>query len=248
VQVSDRRRFLFLEGCTFLAYQHKLIRDHILESLREAILTGELKPGERIVELEMAGRFQSSQGPVREALQRLAEEGLVESRRHRGTFVSALSYGEMGEIFAVRRTVEEMSARRAAMEMSSEQLANARALVSSMHEAAAANDFLKLVDADMAFHRYICECASQPVLLRVWNILTNHIRRFVTLSHPKYFPDLEELAATHDPLLESLEQRDPIRAGELFVEHIDLIWERIQALESAEAHQTESDELQSEDL
>jgi len=212
-----------------LAFQHKLIRDHILESLRESILKGELKPGERIVELEVAARFQSSQGPVREALQRLAEEGLVESKRHRGTFVSPLSYGEMGEIFAVRRTVEGICARRAAVEMTAEELEEARRQVAAMHAAAAANDFLRLVDIDLSFHRFICECASQPVLLRVWNILTNHIRRFVTLSHPKYFPDLEELAATHDPLLESLERRDPDLAERLFVEHIDLIWRRIQA-------------------
>lgn len=217
-----------------LAYQHKLIRDHILESLREAIIKGELKPGERIVELEVAARFQSSQGPVREALQRLAEEGLVESIRHRGTFVSPFSYGEMGEIFAVRRTVEELCARRAAVEMSDEQLDEARRLVEAMHEAAASKDFTELIDFDMAFHRFICESASQPVLLRVWRILTSHIRRFVTVSHPQYFPDLEEIAATHDPLLNALERRDADLAGRLFAEHVDLIWHRIQSREPKE--------------
>jgi len=216
-----------------LTYHHKLIRDHILESLRESILTGELRPGERIVELDVAGKFQSSQGPVREALQRLAEEGLVESRRHRGTFVAPLSYGEMGEIFAVRKTVEELCARRAAVQMTEDQLQEARRLVESMHRLAEEGNFLKLVEVDMSFHRYVCECAAQPVLLRVWNILTNHIRRFVTISHPKYFPDLKELAATHDPLFASLERRDPALAARVFVEHLELIWRRIQAADAS---------------
>lgn len=228
-----------------LAFQHKLIRDHILESLREAILSGELKPGERIVELDMANRFKSSQGPVREALQRLAEEGLVESRRHRGSFVTSLSYGEMGEIFAVRKTVEALTARRSATEMTDDQLDVAREMVASMHAAARSGDFLRLVDHDMAFHRFICACASQPVLLRVWNILTNHVRRFVVVSHPRYFPDLEDLAATHDPLLESLLRRDPDGAEKVFVEHIDLIWKRIREAESgfgtSEEHTTDED-------
>ena len=140
-----------------MAIRHRLLRDHIVESLRHSILTGELEPGDRLVELELARRFETSQGPVREALQRLATEGLVVLKRHSGTYVAPLNQHELRAICEVRKTVESISAAESARIMDDRQLSKVEALFAEMHAAAERGDRQALIAHDMSFHRYLCE-------------------------------------------------------------------------------------------
>src|SRR3982750_1318734 len=80
--------------------------DQVYEHLRRAIICAELLPGEKLIELEIAAQMGTSQGPVREALQRLEHDGLVERRARSATFVTSISTDEMRELIAVRSTVE----------------------------------------------------------------------------------------------------------------------------------------------
>lgn len=213
-----------------MAIRHRLLRDHIVESLRHSILTGELEPGDRLVELELARRFETSQGPVREALQRLATEGLVVLKRHSGTYVAPLNQHELRAICEVRKTVESISAAESARIMDDRQLSKVEALFAEMHAAAERGDRQALIAHDMSFHRYLCESAGQPTLLRVWDILASQIERFLNIDHPKHFPDLEEIAQSHQPIVEALKGRDAARASFAAEEHIDLIWRRIESV------------------
>src|SRR3954453_21086728 len=95
--------------------------DQVYEHLRRAIVTAQLKPGEKLVELEIAAQMGTSQGPVREALQRLERDGLFERQARIATYVSSISMDEMYELFSVRSVIEGFAIRRAAQKITPEQ-------------------------------------------------------------------------------------------------------------------------------
>lgn len=212
-----------------MAIRHRLLRDYIVESLRHSILTGELAPGDRLIELELARQFETSQGPVREALQRLAIEGLVVLKRHSGTYVAPLNHHELRAICEVRKTVERVSAAESALTMDEHQLGKLDEMLSAMDDAAERKDRQAMVAQDMSFHRFICECSGQPTLVRVWDILASQVERFLNIDHPKHFPDLDEVAQSHQPIVDALKRRDAAAAALAAEEHIELIWRRIES-------------------
>jgi len=197
--------------------------------LRGLILSGQLGPGARLVELEIAGQMGTSQGSVREALQRLEQDGLVERRGRRGTFVTEVSQAEVREIFAVRELVEVFAAESTAARIDDAGLAELEGLVERMREAGRAGDVVSLADWDMAFHQQICLLADRPTLARAWVPLHNQIQRFIVTTHPRYFSPLEAIADTHLPIVTALRARDPAGAAARIREHMALIWARIAA-------------------
>lgn len=204
------------------------LADHVWRQLRFAIIHGALQPGERLVELDLARQMGSSQGPIREALQRLERDGLVERRARSGSFVTPILIDEMYELFSIRSSVEGFAIRRAARQMSPSQLDELQTLLERMRSAARQDDMAGLVEHDMEFHRRICEWSASPTLLQVWTPLYTQIQRFVTQTHKRYFHNLLEIADTHQPLVEVLRNGDVAGAQRLVQEHIMLIWSRIE--------------------
>ena len=209
------------------------LADQVWERLRFAIVHGKMQPGERLVELELAEQMGTSQGPVREALQRLERDGLVERRARSGTFVTSISIDEMVELFSVRSVVEAFAMRRTMQQITPAQLDELQALVEAMRLAGQQDDVALLVENDMEFHRRICEWSNSATLLQVWTPLYTQIQRFVARTHKRYFPDLVEVADTHQPLVDVLRGQDSEHAAQLMQEHIMLIWSRIDPEESS---------------
>lgn len=209
--------------------QRTLLRDQVASALRTSILSGALAPGTRLIELKIAQQMATSQGPVREALQRLAEEGLVVTLQHKGTFVTELSTEDMRELFLLRQQVEAFAARKIAPTMDVLRVQRLQHLMQAMEEAAEQDDFPGLLEHDMAFHRQVCEWAANPVFLQLWKVLDGQVRRFILQTHPSYFANLSEIAATHRPLVEALASGDPKRAAVAFSDHVLLIWHKIGA-------------------
>lgn len=87
----------------------KTLREQVAEVLRKKILNGEIKPGERMIEAQISEEFQTSRGPVREALRQLEEEGLLEYESHKGCIVRTMTYAEMQEAYLIRSTLEELA-------------------------------------------------------------------------------------------------------------------------------------------
>ena len=196
------------------------IVEDIAGQLRKLILQGQLAPGTRLVELDIAAQMGSSQGSVREALQRLERDALVERRGRRGTFVTNVSPENMREVFLVRSAVECAAVRRTARAIREEQLAELRDLVESMREAARAGEAAVLVERDMLFHQRICAWADHPTLLRIWMLLHTQVERFLILFDPVHFPDLSQVADNHLPLLEALAAHDSDLAAARIEQHI----------------------------
>jgi DNA-binding GntR family transcriptional regulator len=200
--------------------------DQVYESLRRAIFQGDLKDGERIVEMDIAQQMGISQGPVREALQRLDNDGLVERRARSATYVSSISIQEMFDLFEIRNTIETLAIRHTAQIISPNQVDELQSLVDAMRTAAKADDLITLTTYDIQFHERICEWSGDRALLRSWMPLFSQIQRFKIRYHRHFFPDLVEIANIHQPMVDALRQHDVGLSTRLLGEHISLYKER----------------------
>jgi DNA-binding GntR family transcriptional regulator len=203
------------------------LSDQVYEQLRSSIISAERNPGEKLVELEIASQMGTSQGPVREALQRLERDGLVERQARSATYVSSISMDEMHELFSVRTVIEGYAIRRAVQKITPEHCDYLEELIGKMAQAGQRNDMITLAEYDMQFHRTIVECAGSAGLLRVWITLSSQIQRFVVQSHPQHYSDLVEIATRHQSIVTALRQGDAERAVQAVQEHIMLIWPKI---------------------
>ena len=200
------------------------LSDQVYTYLRQAIICSELLPGEKLVELEIAAQMGTSQGPVREALQRLEHDGLVERRARSATFVTSVPMDEMYELFSIRSEIEGFAARRAAQKITAAQYDLLDELVQKMAEAGEQHEIITLAEYDMQFHRSIVEWSGSVGLLRVWTPLSNQILRFIVQSHPQQYPDFVEIGTRHQPIVDALRRRDSDGAAHALQQHIMLIW------------------------
>jgi DNA-binding GntR family transcriptional regulator len=198
-----------------------MLREQIRELLLERILKGELQPGDRIVELQIAQELGTSQAPVREALRELQSLGFVEHEPYRGTRVRRITEEELTEIYPVRAALEELAAQEAASKLDSGKVGELEREFEAMREAADRDDLQDLAAHDATFHRLIVEAAGNKVLLDTWRTLRVEARVVVTAL--KTDIDLHELAELHRPLLEALKEGSPEKAGGALRQHFELL-------------------------
>jgi DNA-binding GntR family transcriptional regulator len=211
------------------------LSDQVWEELRQQIVHGERHPGDRIVELEIAAQLGVSQGTVREALQRLESEGLVERQSRTATYVTDFSIAEMYELSMVRTQVEGFTFRRAAARITDEQCDELQNLVEQLRAAARRKDLVAVEKIDMHFHQRICELAGSRILLRIWLPLFTQLQRFIAQAHHRYFPDMSEIADGHQALVDALRTRDPEQAAAALKDHVMVSWERINAEQNGQS-------------
>jgi DNA-binding GntR family transcriptional regulator len=197
-----------------------VLREQIRELLLERILKGELQPGDRIVELQIAQEFGTSQAPVREALSELQSLGFVVYEPYRGTRVRRITGEELAEIYPVRAALEELAAQEAASRLDGK-VEELEREFEAMREAADRDDLQDLAAHDATFHRQIVEAAGNQVLLDTWRTLRVEARVVVTAL--KTDIDLQELAELHRPLLEALKEGSPEKAGGALRQHFETL-------------------------
>lgn len=192
------------------------------ERLREHIVSGVYRAGERLPELALCEEFHVSRTPVREALRRLESEGLVEGGG-RGVTVTALSVSALGHAFSVRAALETLTAELAAEQHAAGRLAPAaladlQATAERLEKITAAGDLKRAADLNRRFHRGIAELAQNPIALemleRLWNQITVATRESLV---PAERPDV--VTAEHRQLLRAIAQGDQIRAGQIAGDH-----------------------------
>lgn len=197
-----------------------VLREQIREFLLERILKGELQPGDRLVELQIAQELGTSQAPVREALRELEFLRFVESEPYRGTRVREIAEEELEEIYPVRAALEELAAREAAGRLGGK-VRGLEEEFEAMGTAAHRDDLQNLAAHDATFHRLIVEAAGNRVLLDTWRTLRVEARVVVTAL--KTDIDLHELAELHRPLLDALRVGSPEKAGDALRQHFELL-------------------------
>ena len=155
-----------------------LIDDHGYRALRDAIVSGELLPSERLVEEDLSRRLGIGRAAVRMALVRLEHDGLVEHERHRGARVRRVSEEEAVEILEVRAALESLAARRAAERATAQDVRDLRAILRAMRAHRERGDLMAVSDANAALHRRILEISGHETARRLSGTLMSQIVRF----------------------------------------------------------------------
>jgi DNA-binding GntR family transcriptional regulator len=193
----------------------------VTETLRLAIIAGRFAPGERLIESVLSTELGTSRGPVREALRQLENEGLVMSFPYRGAVVLGVSDDEVHEVLIpIRLTLERSSFARALEKMTDNDFAELGKQIWLMEQAGKANDLLKLVEADLAFHEIVILASGQLHTLQIWRTIEPRIRAY--FYRYERFRSFEETVEEHRTLLAALQTRDPAIALEQLELHIDV--------------------------
>ena len=195
-----------------------VLREQVKDLLLQRIASGELKPGERLVETRIAAELGTSQAPVREALRDLELLRLVESEPFKGSRVRAFGNAELVEVYPVRAVLEELAAKEATKKLAGD-VSALEAEVEAMREAARRGDVTALVRHDIAFHRLVVEAAGNQILEQCWKSLGVEGRITITLYGTSIEP--QEAAELHVPLLEAIRSRKPGAAGRAARKHVE---------------------------
>ena len=209
----------------------QLIADH----LREEIIQGTFGPGEQINESVLATQLRTSRGPVREALQRLCQEGILISRRNRGVFVLELAIEDIREIYAVREAVEA-SAADTLLDGNQEHLKETchvlKAVVKEMAKQVAVSDWQAIAKLDMEFHSAFVGGARNTRLTRIYETLAAESRMCI-LNLEISYPRIDVLVQEHQNILDLLQagKRDELHQAiqghmEKAVEDLTMKWQK----------------------
>lgn len=191
----------------------------VVEALRAAIVSLELAPGLALDRAELAQGFGVSQTPVRDALMRLSEEGLVLIRAQYTTQVSRIDVPAAREAHVLRRSVEIEIARQLASAHDDAVIAGLRLQLALQASLAAKKDFIGFIAADKAFHRLMYEAAGLP---RLWSVvvrMSGHVDR-LRLLHIPTAGKTEQILGAHQTILEAIESRDPEAAQHAVRDHL----------------------------
>jgi DNA-binding GntR family transcriptional regulator len=193
------------------------VAESAYEAIRDSILRGRYPPGVQLVEARLASELGVSRGPVREALGRLTEEGLLVDILHRGTFVREFEAGDLVDIYNVRIGLETVAVR--LMIGSGHSVRPLVSLVDDMRKAALADDLARLSRLEFRFHETLCELSGNPVLASVFRSISSQVQMVLSLDNASY-ADPQEIADEHVPLIEAIEAADERLAVERITNHI----------------------------
>lgn len=192
------------------------LRLSVADIIRQAILNGTMKPGTPVVEMALAEQLQVSRAPVREAIQILEADGLVESEPYKGKRVKQLTLKEVEEIYSLREQFEAFAIRRIVERRID--VSELRTHSDAMFEAAERDDLAALNTADQAFHRCLIRLADHELMLGFWDNLYLRIRQIMALRNSAN-RDLRAVARNHPPIIDAIEKRDMILAISLISDH-----------------------------
>lgn len=196
------------------------LRDVVFNTLRQAILTGELKPGERLMEIHLANRLGVSRTPIREAIRKLELEGLVTMIPRRGAEVAQITEKSMSDVLEVRRAMDALCAELACDRISEEELAKLEVACENFEKATKTKDVKKIAQADVELHDIILQATGNQRLIQLINNLSEQMYRY-RFEYIKDFSQHETLVEEHKMIYESLMSRDKERASEAAKVHID---------------------------
>jgi DNA-binding GntR family transcriptional regulator len=197
----------------------KPLREKVLDVLREAIIQGDLKPGQALVESDLATQLGVSRAPIREALQILNTEGLLESVPYHGTTVRALTRVDIEELYSLRSVMEVFALCRVMARGDPESARTLRELYEVMLLSANEGNLRRVNEIDRRFHDVLIEMSGHRLLAMVWNSVSMRVRQVMALLNERN-TDLKQIAYNHLPLLEAIEQGHEEKAIALLRQHI----------------------------
>jgi len=218
-----------------LIVRRSLLHEETVHRLRDLIVAGDLKAGERVPERVLCERFGVSRTPLREALKVLASEGLIELLPNRGARVAKLTIEDIDEMFPVMAALEALAGELACIRISDEGIAEIRALHYQMalhHTRRELDDYFRL---NQKIHEKILEAAGNPTLSNIYRGLSGRIRRaryLANISRARW----DKAMAEHEQILDALTRRDGTALAHILRQHLmnkcEALKESITALEA----------------
>lgn len=192
----------------------------IAEVIRERVIDGSFPPGTQLGEVQLGEQLGVSRGPVREALQRLIQEGLLEGRPHRGVFVARLGEKDVLDVYAARRAVERAAAELLVERADRAALEDLARLVEHMEAAGERGRWSRVADLDRRFHETLVDAAGSPRLTRMFRTLLAETAMCLAALESAY-PVRRDIAGEHRMLLEALAAGDVEQVLARTDEHLD---------------------------
>jgi DNA-binding GntR family transcriptional regulator len=209
------------------AIERRSLIDSAIAVLRRAILEGQLEPGTRMVEAQIARRLGTSRAPVREAIQALAREGLVEPLPRGGMLVATFTAGDVWEIYTLRAALEAEAIRLLIPALSQAHLLQLRGIVDEMRAQVAAEDVTALASLDVRFHQAIVEMCGNHRLVQVWSSMMSQVQLLLRSEIAQLYADLSVVPAKHQEVLDALSKGDEALATETIDRHIRSVGESL---------------------
>ena len=197
------------------------LRDVVFNTLRSAIITGELSPGERLMEIKLANELGVSRTPVREALRKLEREGLVITTARKGAEVAPINERDLKEVLEVRKSLESLACQLAAQKITPEQVEELSAMNSSIAQAIEENDIEAITQLDIDFHEVIYQITENRRLIDILHQLKEHILRY-RLQYIKDMKNKKNIVEEHKKIISALESHNPKASRREIERHIEL--------------------------
>ncbi|HEX3031441.1 MAG TPA: GntR family transcriptional regulator [Bacillota bacterium] len=199
---------------------YKPLREIVFETLREAIINGDLEPGERMMEIQLADEMGVSRTPVREAIRKLELEGFVVMIPRKGAYVAGISIKDIADVFEIRAALEGLAAGLAADRITEDEIEALERCLVKVAECAESNNLDMLISADTDFHELLYKASRNDRLVQIVSNLREQIQRFRTTSLAQ--PGRMKVALEeHKQIVEAICSRNVELASKLAREHIE---------------------------
>ena len=197
----------------------KPLREIVFETIRNAIVNGDLKPGQRLMEVQLAEQLGVSRTPVRESIRKLELEGLVKMVPRKGAYVTPMSLEDLKDMMQIRRALESLSAELAAKNATAEQIERLKETNKKFEEPACSNDEMGIINHDIEFHETIYEATGNKRLRQMINSLREQMQR-VRVEYVHHVEDKSCLTGQHQRIIDNIEKHQPEEAFAAATEHI----------------------------
>lgn len=196
------------------------LREVVFNTLRDAILKGELEPGEHLMEVQLAGKLGVSRTPIREAIRQLQAEGLVVMTPRKGAVVAEITKEDLTDVLEVRKTLEKFAVELACININDEELKSLHQCHEIFKAALEQKDLTVIANKDEGFHDVIYSATRNKRLIQILNNLREQIYRYrleYIKDDEKWFTLIDE----HDKLIRAIEEKDVETAKEVIEAHIN---------------------------
>ena len=196
------------------------LRDVVFNTLRQAILKGEIKPGERLMEIALAQKLGVSRTPIREAMRKLELEGLVVMIPRRGAQVANITEKDLNDVLEVRIALENMATEKACTRMTEEEMGKLWLAAKEFERMISDGNLVRLAEADVAFHEIIYRASDNKRLNQVLNNLREQMYRY-RVEYLKEEETRNLLVKEHEELTRAIRARDVAKAQEISFQHLE---------------------------
>ena len=195
------------------------LRDVVFNTLRQAILRGDLVPGERLMELQLAAKLGVSRTPIREAIRMLEQEGLAITIPRKGAIVAGMTEKDMQDVLEIREALEELSVQVACDKITEEEIAELQKNMKNFEHSLKSGDLKKMAQADVEFHDVIYRATDNPKLISMLNNLREQMYRY-RVEYLKNPQNHEQLLKEHEAIYKGIVEKDKDAVTEMIRKHI----------------------------